>query len=158
MAPASAAAAGGCQTAGTESNIVVELPGAAAGLLRDALAGSNAVRLEIDLVLHGAVHSKAAADSSAAAAAAAGTVPVGAGQQGARGKARTPSGRVVRRTGSDAGTPLSPSGKEVWAKVSLLVVDQQALRLAGSNSTFSMAGPQLRHTGKHNVGLCFKHT
>jgi hypothetical protein len=122
IGPAPAAAAGGCQTAGTGSDIVVELCGPADGLLSDSLADSSPVRLEIDVVVHGAAHNKAAADGSAAAAAAAG-VPVGTGQHGARSYVRTPSGRLVRHTGSDAGTLLSPSGQEVWAKVSCNIVD-----------------------------------
>lgn len=163
LAPASvpAAAVGGCQPAAAGSDIVVMLPGAAASLLGDALAGSSPVRLEIDLVVHGPAHSKADADGSAPAAAAAGVpTTVGAGQQGARGYARTPSGRVVRRTGSDAGTPLSPSGKEVWAKVGFNDVDAFVPHMAHMldlAATAYLAATvhaaslvlQLRHAGKH---------
>lgn len=101
--------------------LVVELRVVAAGLLSEALAGSSPTHLEVDLLLHEA----AAAASSTAQQVRGSASAAAVGAEGActtsqpRGRqfVRTPSGGVVRRTGSDAGTLLSPSGKEVWVQV-----------------------------------------
>lgn len=97
--------------------LVVELPGVAAGLLSEALAGSSPTHLEVDLVLHEAAASSTAQQAGGSASAALGAEGACTGQPRSRQFVRTPSGGVVRRTGSDAGTLLSPSGKEVWAQV-----------------------------------------
>lgn len=153
-APA-AAAAGPALTAAavdavtTCSELVVELPTASAGLLADALSGPGPVTLELDLewVLGGAAHKTHSTPQIAEGPAAATQLPGSpdtscstaqaiTGQQhlsrhpgpgGVLVYARSPSGRMLRRSITDAAVPLSCSGKELWPQVRLLLRGQPML-------------------------------
>jgi hypothetical protein len=119
---------------------LLELSSIAAGLLCEVLSGNSPVCLELDLVLH---DDAGAQDNTTPPAAAPAPAVHGSRhsdnknqpteqqqqdqpseqqqqqrqQQAVRTYVRTPSGRVLRRTGNDTDTPLSPSGKEVWGQV-----------------------------------------
>lgn len=102
----------------TYSDLVLELPGASAALLSQALLGSSSVTLEVDLVMHGGKqHPTAAEPLNSNSDADHSDSSMHQGEEAAF--VRTPSGHMVRRTSSSVGLPLSASGKEVWRQVRL---------------------------------------
>lgn len=148
-APALTAAAVTASDAVTTcSELVLELPTASAGLLADALSGPGPVTLELDLEwVLGAAHNTHSTHQTAGGSAAAtqlpnscdnscGTAEAITGEQhlsrhsmpgAVLAYARSPSGRILRRSITDAAVPLSCSGKEVWTQVRLLLWGQPML-------------------------------
>jgi hypothetical protein len=117
------------------SELLLELPRSAAGLLCDALSGSSPVCLELDIMLceaggvQGSTTPRAAAAQGSRHSHTKQQPSEQQQQQGGQSYVRTPSGRVLRRSVNDSTMPLSPSGKEVWGQLDAQVRGRAMVRL-----------------------------